>query len=122
MSWVTDVILIYGLRELTNDDGDMIHDHSPCLEQINEWLHAHSHVPLVCFSESDGFEKAMQACVYGGAYNHFKISEFMKFLETLPWRQRDCVQLLTKDEEDERFLMTELEGPKSQLSVNTPAE
>lgn len=48
-------------------------------------------------------KKAMQACIYGGANNHFDLDDFIVCLESQDWQDPDNLQLFIKKEEDERF-------------------
>lgn len=105
MSWVTDVLLIFSLGELFDEDGEEL-ESIAALNNINTWLQECGKGVLDNLDQhiiSGG--KPMGACVYGGAFNFLKIDDFISVVEKQPWRERECVQLLIQDEEEERFTM-----------------
>ncbi len=74
------------------------------LSQITSWLEEHDWGILDNLGQhvhSGG--KAMQACVYGGAFNFLKIDEFIEVVKAQACREPQNVQLLIQREEDERF-------------------
>ncbi|GAA6623094.1 hypothetical protein [Scytonema sp. NUACC26] len=105
MSWVTDVLLVFNLGELYDDQDEPLEEVFP-LNNINAWLQKHRKGTLDNLNEhvSSG-GKAMQACVYGGAFNFLKIDEFIEVVKLQPWKEPQNVQLLIHDEEDERFTL-----------------
>jgi hypothetical protein len=104
MSWVTDVLLIFSLEEFYSEDGNRL-ESILALDNINSWLEENGKGSLGNLNEYAGGGKAMQACVYGGAFNFLKIDEFIKVVKEQSWRMRENVQLLLQDEEDECFTM-----------------
>ncbi len=97
MSHVTDIILITFI-----DDGG-IEDAHPNVDLLNEYLTQHNHGQLI---KVDGYavgHKVMQCDVFLSAANFLYIDEFVKEFNKVPWEDPDSVQLLLKDEEDDRF-------------------
>lgn len=109
MGWVIDVLLICSLDEVYDDECEAFKEAIP-LNAINAWLAEHRFSSLVQLDQYVNTGKAMTACVYGGAYNFLRISEFIEVVTTQPWREPRSVQLLLKDEPDERFTMYALSG------------
>ena len=107
MSWVTDVLLTFSLEELYDEDGEEV-ESIIALDTINSWLKEESKGVLHNLDQYAGNGKAMQACVYGGAFNFLKIDEFIKVVKEQPWRSPENVQSLLKDEQEERFTMCTL--------------
>jgi hypothetical protein len=103
MSWVTDVLLIFSLEELYDEEEEL--EIILALNNINSWLKEDGRGVLANLDTYAGGGKAMQACVYGGAFNFLKIDEFIKVVKEQPWRARGNVQLLLKDEEEKSFTM-----------------
>lgn len=50
-----------------------------------------------------GGTKFLEAGLYIGAYNHLDLQAFITHLRSIAWECPECVQLLVKEEEDERF-------------------
>ena len=112
MSWVTDVLLIFNREELYDEDGEEL-EIIPALDNINTWLQQNGKGPFDNLDQqvfSGG--KAMGACVYGGAFNFLKINDFISVVEKQSWRERENVQLLIQDEEEERFTMYTLSNTR----------
>jgi len=105
MSWVTDVILCLSVEERFQDHSDFS-ESCESLDKINAWLGEHEQGKLDELSEhvvSGG--KAMQAFVYGGAFNFLDVEDFIKVVLSQEWKMPQAVQLLVKKEEDEAFTM-----------------
>lgn len=102
MSWVTDVLLVFSLEELYDEDEEDLKI-ILALNNINSWLKENGRGILANLDEHAGGGKAMQACVYGGAFNFLKIDEFIKVVKEQPWRARGNVQLLVKGEDEKSF-------------------
>ena len=105
MSWVTDVLLIFNVSELYDEDINELEE-VPALKGIQSWFAAKGRGMLDNLDEhavSGG--KVMQTCVYGGAYNFFERDEFIQMVKAQPWRHPENVQLLTQDEEEQRFTL-----------------
>lgn len=104
MSWVTDVILIFGVGEEYDEKEDLI-EPVPALENINAWLEQGDYGQLLNIGAEAGGDKFMQANVYGGAFNFLKIDEFIQMVREQPWREPENVQLLIQDEDETRFTL-----------------
>lgn len=108
MSWVTDVLLLFSLGEVYDNDGEEIKEFTP-LSNINAWLQENGWRTLNNLNQYVNTGKPMTSPVYGGAFNFLKIDEFIKIVKAQAWREPHNVQLLIKDEEDEKFTMYEIE-------------
>lgn len=105
MSWVIDIILIFSLDELFDDEECEL-EVSPALENINNWLSENGKGKLESFSNQVyASGKTMQSCVYLGAFNYLDINSFREVVESQNWRNRNSVQLLIQNEQDEVFSM-----------------
>ncbi len=106
MSWVTDVILIFNIAEEYSNDMELL-DSIPALDNINAWLEENDYGKLVDIGKFafTGGGKAMQANVYGGAFNFLKIDEFVKLVKVQQWCEPENVQLLIQDEQDSKFTL-----------------
>ncbi|MEH2207720.1 MAG: hypothetical protein V7K53_27235 [Nostoc sp.] len=91
------------MAEVYDDDGEEF-ESIPGLENINLWLQENGKGVLDNLNEhvSSG-GKAMQARVYGGAFNFLKVDEFIEVVKAQSWRELENVQLLIQDEQEERF-------------------
>ena len=110
MSWITDALLILGPREGLDEDFEVLAT-IPGLEAVNAWLHDHDFGTLDRLDEHvAGGGKAMQALVYGGAFDHLvrSLDEFLRVVAGQPWRVPEEVQLLLKHEEEGRFDLFEI--------------
>lgn len=108
MSWVTEVLLLFSLGELYDNDDEEIEEITS-LNNINAWLQENGWRPLDNLNQYVNAGKPMTSPVYGGAYNFLKINEFIKIVKAQAWRESHNVQLLIQDEEDEKFTMYEIE-------------
>lgn len=103
MSWVTDVLLCVNLEEKIDEDSNLS-ESCEALDNIKSWLEQHEMGKLDNLSKhvvSGG--KAMQCCVYGGAFDHLAITEFIAIVKAQQWKMPESLMLLTKDEEQEEF-------------------
>lgn len=89
MSVVTDVILITAVDE-DNEKGIVAR---LFLERVDH---------------PAGGNKAMQCGVYMGAFNHLVIERFIQNVRALKWHDRECVQLMVKEEDDNQFRIIEI--------------
>ena len=106
MSWVADVVLTFSLAEIF--DEDEIHlENVAALDTINAWLEGRHGAQLLEISDKAGGNQPMQSSVYGGAFNMLKIEEFVQLVKSQPWVEPENVQLLIKDEQEERFTIYE---------------
>lgn len=114
MSWVTNVILLYGLAEdlpvggtrALLDDSEWENAPVHPLEAINEWLEDNVDGELVnVASLLDGHGKAFEAGCYAGAINYLDIDAFLAFVKAQQWKSPNLVQVLVKDQEDPTFTL-----------------
>ena len=111
MSWVTDVLLTVNLEERFDDDYNAL-ESCEALDTINAWLEKNEQGKLDELSihvQSGG--KAMQAHVYGGAFNSMKIDDFVTLVLSQTWKRPESVMLLTKDEEQDVFTVHQIKKP-----------
>jgi hypothetical protein len=106
MSYVTNVLLLFSLEE--NLIEGEFREKAPVIGGVNGWLEEHAFAGMENLSVHAGREKAMQANIYGGAYNYFDVDEFAEFLKEQSWRAPHSVQLLVKCEEDGKFSLRSL--------------
>lgn len=55
-----------------------------------------------------GGTKFLEACLYIGAFNHFDLDGFVQHLKQMPWEEPENVQVIVKDQWDEKFRIIEL--------------
>jgi hypothetical protein len=103
MSVVTDVIICLSLSEEIDDEGT-----TPPVAEINDYLRSQNYGKLARVDDFAGGNKAFQAAVWMGAFNHLNVSEFMDFIKSREWQSREEVQVLLKKEEDYSFTLTNL--------------
>ena len=96
MSYVTDVILISHYLELDT------------ISKINSWFIDRFKAGLIDISEYGGGNKVLQCEVYAGAFNYLDLEAFLAFVKTLPPEDRECMQLLTSEEHDDKFTLQEI--------------
>jgi len=105
LGWVVDVLLIFSLNEVYDDECEAFEKVIP-LNAVNTWLAEYRFTSLVNLDQYVNSGKAMTACVYGGAYNFLKIDEFIEIVKEQPWREPQGVQLLIKNgPDDDRFTL-----------------
>ncbi|MBD2038883.1 hypothetical protein H6F76_28440 [Leptolyngbya sp. FACHB-321] len=113
MSWVTDVLLIFSLGEVwadymepieADENGESVEEPLP-LRTINAWLIKNNQQSLNRWDEYVNTGKPMQSRIYGGAYNFLKISEFVEVVKAQPWQEPQNMQLLIKDDPEDRFTL-----------------
>ncbi len=56
-----------------------------------------------------GGSKMLEANLYVGAFNHLDLRRFIVHLRSIKWERAECVQLLVKEQEDERFRLINVE-------------
>ena len=119
MSWVTNVVLFYSTGEefidvAVEDDKEDIQDVgiSACLTKINVWLSQQGWVELVNIGDCvSGRERHSFECsIWGAAFNHLDIEAFLKCVKCQDWQEPDNVQVMVKDQEEERFTVYHLSG------------
>jgi len=109
MSQVTDIILCCSLSEEHGDDS------FPPIDHVNQWLVAEGKGQLNHLNRAMGGGKAMQADVFGGAFNYLNIAQFISVVCDAGWERPDCVQVMIKGENDELFGLVHLRDPERML-------
>lgn len=97
MSLVTNIILLCGLSEEVGGE-----DQFPAVDALNSWLLEHGqHAGLRHLNGHEGGHKAWEADVFGGAFNHLALDEFMAEVAATKWERPEAVQVLYKRQDDE---------------------
>lgn len=111
MSRITDIILLTGM-----DDGGGEDEH-PNVDRLNAALHheqgyddASKDWPLVQVNPHAGGTKVFCRDVFMAAINHLHTEEFLAAWRAIPWEDPYMVQLLIREEGEEKFTVYELEG------------
>ncbi len=112
MSWVSGVILIVELGEYYDDETDKpiceVPDDLPAVKEINQWLDERLNEKLTCLSSLMKSGKVMPAEVFAGAFNYLNVNAFDDFVRSRKWKRPENIQLLIKDQEEERFILTDM--------------
>ncbi|WP_430405741.1 hypothetical protein [Fluviicola sp.] len=56
-----------------------------------------------------GGTKFLERPLYIGAINHLDLDDFITFLKEIDWEEKEYVQLIVKQEQDEKFKIIELQ-------------
>jgi hypothetical protein len=107
MSVVTNLILIFPPGE----------DETERRNDVNSFRYSGKQMNLVSidFDKKEkgitwcGGTKFMEARIYMGAFNHLDLSAFLNHLRKIRWEDRDCVQLIVKEQDDDKFRIIELD-------------
>jgi hypothetical protein len=116
MSWVSDVILLANLTERFTEDYIML-DEPVAVVGVNRWLEQGHWAPLVSLSDMLTTEKAFQACAYGGALNQLDVPGFLRAVAEQPWKEKEGVMLLIKNEEEPAFTPYRLNSTGTVLKI-----
>lgn len=101
MSRVTNLILHIGLFDGNNEKGNIV--------EVNRYFEATGGLGLVSLDDPFlpkswyGGTKNLEANLYAGAFNGLFLEKFLGHLRGLKWKQPERVQLLVKEQDDERF-------------------
>ena len=111
MSHITDVIVCFnGLEEFSDKLERLPSDGVfPIIRYINEWLQQ-QYGKRVVMNELGKHFGGAKKCLHGVAgvsINGMYIEGFIEFIRTCPWRCPENVQILIKDEHDEKFVFIE---------------
>lgn len=99
MSHVTDIIL----STMAGDGGNR-KEEQPNVDKLNKFLSEnYGGWHLVKVDEKAGGGKSMQCDLFIAAINHLNIPEFLDAFNHIKWEGPEYVQLMLKDEHDERF-------------------
>jgi len=116
MSQVTDIILCCSLTEEMGDDN------FPPIMRINAWLESENKGSLSHLNRAMGGHKAMQADVFGGAFNYLDIERFISIVCDAGWENPSFVQVLIKGEDDELFGLVHLKDPEDSRLLRKESE
>lgn len=115
MSDVTNVIICCSLMEEVFTECAF-----ESINHINEWLQTHprgcSGGRLVRVDKHAGGTKAMECCVFAGAFNYMPLQDFLRTVWKQNWQSRDTVQVLVQEQEDDKFT---LHSEPSHPSINS---
>lgn len=104
MSYVTNVVLLFSLMEYDTETAGV--RQYPIVQMLNksavDGMHSGA---LVRVSQYGAGIKVMEAVVYVGAFNFLDVDAFKRAVWALPWEEPESVQLLIKDQDDERFTL-----------------
>lgn len=101
MSVVTDVILLTSRYDGCTVDQIATH---PNVDIVNKYLENNERDrQLYQVDQYSHNGHSMQCDVWIGAFNYFNIENFIQAIKDVEWVNRECVQLLIKDEEEDIF-------------------
>lgn len=109
MSHVADIILTTPIEDGGKKDGD-----SPNVDVLINYLRVEYHLeerpksPLEKVDGHAGGDKAMQCDVFIGAINYLDINGFIEVFKSIKWEYPEDIQLLIKDEHDDKFKLYEI--------------
>jgi hypothetical protein len=107
MSVVTNLILSFSHLEYVEER----------IEDVNAFVYDDYQMNLVSIDYNKDIEsqkvwyggnKFFEGNVFIGAYNHLNTEAFINHLKKIPWEAPDLVQLIIKEQEDEKFRIIEL--------------
>lgn len=98
MSHLNDIILVTAIEEGASKENE-----HPNVDLVNSYLQKEHHCALVRVDQFAGGGKKIQSHVFMAAINHLNISEFVSHFYAVPWAYPESVQLMLKDEHEERF-------------------
>ena len=101
MSHVTSIVLI-----TATEDGAEADDEHPNVDQLNSFFQNNGHAQGIQMSQVDSYAgggKVMGCDVFMAGINHLNTDEFLEAFYSIQWEAPEYVQLMLKDEHDERF-------------------
>jgi hypothetical protein len=102
MSVVTNLILSFSSLEQVQER----------IEDVNSFPYDGRQINLVSIDYNKDMEKGFswyggnkffEGNIFIGVYNHFNTAEFLTHLKQINWEAADLVQLIVKEEWDDRF-------------------
>jgi hypothetical protein len=112
VSVVTDIILVTAI-----EDGGFDGQH-PNVDKMNEWFQArYRGARLVKVDQHGGGNKAMQCDVFMGAINFLDVDALLAAFKAIEWQQHESVQLMLKQEHEERFTAYQMDSRSSLLRL-----
>ncbi len=104
MSHVTDIILVINLDDDTIPGYDELGPSE--VRELNKWLTQSNGYPseLKRFDKQKaGGNKVLQCDLYLAAFNSLDYEGFQKAFHSIAWYDEDGIQLMLKDEHEDRF-------------------
>lgn len=102
MSYISAVIVITSLWEETAEDENKI----PVIEFINRRKPA-SHGDLIQVDQyTNG--KHPESLIFIAGYNYLNLKDFKKAIYEAPWKRPEIVQILFRDQNEDRFRLFQL--------------
>jgi hypothetical protein len=107
MSVVTNLILSFASLEQEDER----------IKEVNDFVYNGERLNLVSIDYNKdigkrtvwyGGNKFFEGRVYMGAFNHFNTADFIEHLKTIRWEAPDLVQVIIKEDWDERFRIVEI--------------
>ena len=114
VSHVDNVILSFSITEDETPEDENGQSRYVLMDQINAWLRENAGQrqefgpELGYLHGSYGGAKCLETPLYIAAFNYLPESEFMDFLRSLPWREPDEVQVITKRQHEDVFVVLTL--------------
>lgn len=102
MSHVTDIILVTGI-----EDGAKHQNEHPNADYVSEYLEKEHNCKLNKVDQYAGGGKKVQCDVFMAAINYLNIPLFVEHFYSVKWSYPELVQLMIKDEHDEKFTIYE---------------
>ncbi len=112
MSNVTNVILHIGILE--NRDQK--------IEEVNRYFQKDDIYPLVSVVDEKlprdwyGGSKRLECNLYLGAFNYLGLDEFLAHLRTIQWEEPESLQLIIKEQGDDKFRIIDVFAPRRNRS------
>jgi len=104
MSWYNTIVLSFCNSEWDSDQLNPPQDLKPLVE-INKWLVNSGFKTLTDLNEAGHL--GSNAVLLGGCYNYLDVEEFCLFVQSLPWRFLEDVQILFWGDNDSKFSVIE---------------
>ena len=108
MSLVTNIILSVGVY-----DDEQIAEVNAYLSKTYEYGNTRP-IPLIDIRDPavspDGYggTKSLECRLFIGAYNYFRLDEFLAFLQTIRWSDPTSLQLMVKEQQDRKFRLIDV--------------
>ena len=108
MSVVTNLIFSFSVGE----------DETKMIEKVNSFKYGLQNLNLVSadyirstenrHAKWYGGGKFLEARIYIGAFNYLELSEFVEHVKSLDWDEPECVQIMVKEQDDDRFRLIDV--------------
>jgi hypothetical protein len=104
MSYVTNLILNFGTLE----------EHEDRLREVNSFFYKDDKAGFVLMDSEGtpqnwyGGSKVMECWIAMGAFNYIDLDEFKNHLKNVKWNSPEYMQLIIKDQDDDKWSIWEL--------------